>query len=154
MPSSWSNFPLFNLLENHQVQNIIEDCKRIWYCIIFRIMYLTYFCILIGCPVKQSNASCACNRMGYVCVSQGTLRCKRGWNESHLCTSLARTRLMSSIHVYVRESRPYAKSKYGRLHQRFAYVLSATEPVVIMKQCLFIFIILTSLGWWITLKHS
>ena len=34
---------------------------------------------------------------------------------------------MSSTHVYVQESRPYAKSEHGRLRQIFAYFLSATN---------------------------
>ena len=67
---------------------------------------------LTGCPVKQSDASCGSSVTGWVIPTstQTTLRCKRGWNESQPCTSFARTRLISSIYVYVRESCPYARS--------------------------------------------
>ena len=36
---------------------------------------------------------------GWLTVSQRTLRCKRGSNESQPCTSFARTRLISSTHA-------------------------------------------------------
>ena len=63
---------------------------------------LHYYC-LTGCPVKQSDASCGSSVTGWVIrtCTQSTLRCKRGWNESQPCTSFARTRLISSIYMYI-----------------------------------------------------
>ena len=67
---------------------------------------------MTGCPVKQSDASCGSKVTGWVIrtCTQSTLRCKRGWNESQPCTSFTRTRLISSIYVYVQESCPNARS--------------------------------------------